>query len=187
VKNSWFLVFVVLTQQLIIFGALEFPGGWQEGRRFGVAEGAAVIAGLGSATGLVLPPQVEEEIVKPRSYGGVHSGVQMVKLLSKRGMGGLDPDPPSAPDELNAFDICAIWLVRFALLCGLLYGWGLVLGLGPLADSRDVARGLAVAAIPTLWLVFVGKSVCAGGSSGGGGLQSDKEAGAPFGESLLDS
>jgi|EP01046_Picozoa_sp_COSAG06_P029843 hypothetical protein len=38
----------------------EFPDGWQEGRRFGVAEGAAVIAGLGSATGLVLPPQVEE-------------------------------------------------------------------------------------------------------------------------------
>lgn len=160
----------------------EFPDGWQEGRRLGVAEGAATIAALGSATGLVLPAQVEEEIVRPRSYGGVHSGMQMVALLSKRGMGGLDPDPPTAPDEPNGFDTCVTWLVRLALLCGLVYGWGLVLALGPLADSRNVAGGLLLATIPTLWLVSVGKSLCRddGGGAGHGGLQTlEKKTSAP--------
>ena len=151
------------------------PQYWKEGHRFGFKEGLEAVAALGSETSLLLPAQVQAEVLSTCTVSRVHMAIKFAQFLAKRGIGD-DPDPPSPPEPLTAVD----WVVRVCMgvstVLALLYGWGGVLQLSPFEGASSVVGGFVfvLAILPTLLLLHilftkVKKALGGGGSNGGQG------------------
>jgi hypothetical protein len=82
----------------------QVPTYWAGGRSFGFQEGFETTAALGSDTGLVLPRQVETELLQSRTISRLHMGMKTGGFLSKRGL-DLDPDPVPAAEPATAVDL----------------------------------------------------------------------------------
>lgn len=150
----------------------QVPTYWAGGRSFGFQEGFETTAALGSDTGLVLPRQVETELLQSRTISRLHMGMKTGGFLSKRGL-DLDPDPVPAAEPATAVDLALRAASYIVLGLGFFQGWAAILlqpdeGQQRAADEAaagggggdgdgggvgiGVGMGVAIAAIPTVCL-----------------------------------